>query len=541
MKNKENILITLNQVGIEQYSNIIYNPNYDTLFKEETNKNLKGLERCILTKLQAIAVDTGKFTGRSPKDKYYVRDEKTKNIIWWSDDNNHKSNNHPINNETWKDLKKLIANNLNNKKLFVIDAFCGANKKNRLKVRFITDIAWQAHFFKNMFIEPIEQELNKFLQDFTVFSVPKAINKKWKDHKLNSENFIAINLTENTLLIGGTWYGGEIKKGLFSVMNYILPLKNIASMHCSANEGFKKDVALFFGLSGTGKTTLSTDSKRYLIGDDEHGWCKDGVFNFEGGCYAKTINLSEEKEPEIFNAIKKNAILENVMVLKDSNINFFDGTKTENSRVSYPINHIKNIVKPISQSGHPKNIIFLTADAFGVFPFVSKLSYFQGQYYFLSGFTSKLSGTERGIIDPEPTFSSCFGEAFLSLHPTVYAKILLRYIKYYNSKIFLVNTGWNGKRERYSLEYTRSIINAILDDKIEFIDENYIPIFNLKIPKKIEGVPDLFLDPRNFFSSNEEWIKQATILSKKFIKNFKKFSHTKLGKKLIKFEPKINF
>uniref|UniRef100_A0A1A9UKJ7 phosphoenolpyruvate carboxykinase (ATP) n=1 Tax=Glossina austeni TaxID=7395 RepID=A0A1A9UKJ7_GLOAU len=523
--------------GINKCIEIIYNPTFEQLLKEETNHKLTGLERCVITKLGAVAVNTGEFTGRSPKDKYFVRDSKTKNEIWWSDHPEHPSHNYPIEENTWNSLYKTVVNKLKNQRLFIMDAFCGATIPSRLKIRFITDIAWQAHFFKNMFIRPTSLEVLNFCQDFTIFSAPKAININWKKQKLNSENFIAINLTKHILLIGGTWYGGEIKKGLFSVMNYILPLKKIASMHCASNVGDKNDVALFFGLSGTGKTTLSADSKRFLIGDDEHGWDENGIFNFEGGCYAKTINLSKEKEPEIYRAIKKNALLENVMIMPDKTVNFKDYSKTENTRVSYPIYHIKNIVQPISSAGHANYIFFLTADAFGVLPFVSILSKKQGLYYFLSGFTSKVSGTERGIVHPEPTFSSCFGEAFLSLYPTVYAEVLFKYIKNMNSKIFLINTGWNGHGVRYSLKNTRIVINSILNSTLNSCETHKLPIFNLKIPKNIQGITSQELDPRLSFQSQNEWYARAKKLAKDFISNFYKFEHTGLGKLLEKFGP----
>ncbi|AFA41019.1 phosphoenolpyruvate carboxykinase [Wigglesworthia glossinidia endosymbiont of Glossina morsitans morsitans (Yale colony)] len=523
--------------GINKYVEIIYNPTFEKLFEEETNHNLDGLESCTITKFGAISVDTGEFTGRSPKDKYFVRDSNTINKIWWSDHPKHQSHNYPISEDVWNSLYEIVINKLKNQRLFVIDAFCGATIPNRLKIRFITDIAWQAHFVKNMFIRPIFSEISNFCQDFTILSAPKAVNMNWKKQKLNSENFIAINLTKRILLIGGTWYGGEIKKGLFSVMNYILPLKQVASMHCASNVGIKNDVALFFGLSGTGKTTLSTDSKRFLIGDDEHGWDANGIFNFEGGCYAKTINLSKEKEPEIYGAIKKNALLENVVVFPDKTVNFEDSSKTENTRVSYPIYHIKNIVQPISSSGHASYIIFLTADAFGVLPCVSMLSKKQGLYHFLSGFTSKISGTERGIVDPEPTFSSCFGEAFLSLYPTVYAEVLFKYIKSAHSKIFLINTGWNGYGIRYSLKNTRKIIKNILDGSLNSCVTYNLPIFNLKIPQNIQGINPKDLDPRFSFKSHQEWDIKAKKLAKKFVSNFCKFEHTDLGKILVPFGP----
>ena len=425
--------------GIHDVRDIVYNPSYELLFKEELSPTLQGYERGIETQLGAVAVDTGIFTGRSPKDKYIVRDDVTRDTVWWSDQGKGKNDNHPLSQETWTQLKQLVTTQLSGKRLFIIDAFCGANPDSRLSVRFVTEVAWQAHFVKNMFIRPSDEELEGFEPDFIVMNGAKCTNPNWQEQGLNSENFVAFNLTERIQLIGGTWYGGEMKKGMFSIMNYLLPLKGIASMHCSANVGEKGDVAVFFGLSGTGKTTLSTDPKRQLIGDDEHGWDDDGVFNFEGGCYAKTIKLSKEAEPDIFGAIKRDALLENVTVLADGNVDFNDGSKTENTRVSYPIYHIHNIVKPVSKAGHATKVIFLTADAFGVLPPVSRLTSDQTQYHFLSGFTAKLAGTERGVTEPTPTFSACFGAAFLMLHPTQYAEVLVKRMKASGAQAYLVN------------------------------------------------------------------------------------------------------
>ena len=412
----------LAQLGITQVKEIVRNPSYEQLFEEEMAPNLEGYEKGVLTNTGAVAVDTGIFTGRSPKDKYIVYDDSSKEHVWWTSEAA-KNDNKPMTPETWKSLKELVTGELSGKRLFVIDAFCGASEHHRLAVRIITEVAWQAHFVKNMFIRPTEEELKTFKPDFVVLNGSKVTNPNWKEQGLNSENFVAFNLTEHIQLIGGTWYGGEMKKGMFSMMNYLLPLKGVASMHCSANVGKDGDVAVFFGLSGTGKTTLSTDPKRKLIGDDEHGWDESGVFNYEGGCYAKTINLSAENEPDIYRAIRRDALLENVVVRADGSIDFADGSKTENTRVSYPIYHIDNIVEPVSKAGHAKKVIFLTADAFGVLPPVSKLTPEQTKYYFLSGFTAKLAGTERGITEPTPTFSACFDEAFLSLHPTKYAEV----------------------------------------------------------------------------------------------------------------------
>ena len=487
----------LKAYGIHDVQEIVYNPDYDTLYQEELNPALEGYERGVLTNLGAIAVDTGIFTGRSPKDKYIVRDETTRDTLWWADKGKGKNDNKPLSPETWQHLKGLVTHQLSGKRLFIVDAFCGANADTRLSVRFITEVAWQAHFVKNMFIRPDEQSLVTFEPDFIVMNGAKCTNPDWQAQGLNSENFVAFNLTEKMQLIGGTWYGGEMKKGMFSVMNYLLPLKGIASMHCSANVGSAGDVAVFFGLSGTGKTTLSTDPKRQLIGDDEHGWDDDGVFNFEGGCYAKTIKLSKQAEPEIFNAICRNALLENVVVDAQGQVDFDDGSKTENTRVSYPIFHIENIVKPVSKAGHATKVIFLTADAFGVLPPVSRLSPEQTKYHFLSGFTAKLAGTERGVTEPTPTFSACFGAAFLTLHPTQYADVLVKRMKEANAEAYLVNTGWNGTGKRISIKDTRTIINAILDGSLAKADTHMLPIFNLEVPVTLAGINNHILDPRN--------------------------------------------
>lgn len=528
----------LESLGITNIKEIIYNPSYSQLFEEETSDKLTGFEKCRLTNSGAVAVDTGIFTGRSPKDKFIVLDETTKDTVWWTSDKI-KNDNKPMNETTWRALKKLVTNQLSNKKIFVVDAFCGANKDSRVAVRIITEVAWQAHFVKNMFIRPNDAELANFQPDFVVMNGSKTTNPNWKEQKLNSENFIAFNLTEKIQLIGGTWYGGEMKKGLFSMMNYWLPLKGIASMHCSANVGEKNDVAIFFGLSGTGKTTLSTDPKRKLIGDDEHGWDDNGVFNYEGGCYAKTINLSKENEPDIYRAIRRDALLENVVIKENGDVDFCDDSKTENTRVSYPIYHINNIVEPISKAGHAKKVIFLTADAFGVLPPVSKLTPEQTKYYFLSGFTAKLAGTERGITKPTPTFSACFGAAFLSLHPTQYAEVLVKRMEAVGAKAYLVNTGWNGTNNRISLKCTRAIIDAILDETIESAETIQLPIFNLAVPIKLPNVDCAILDPRNTYEKAEDWHKKATELANLFVQNFNKYTETKEGEKLIEAGPKI--
>ncbi|WWP02135.1 MAG: phosphoenolpyruvate carboxykinase (ATP) [Candidatus Dasytiphilus stammeri] len=519
---------------------IIHNPDYATLYMEETNSSIlgNGFDCGVLTKLGAVAVNTGIFTGRSPKDKYIVYDNFTKDKLWWSSPhNNIKNDNHPISTDIWNYLKSIVTKQLSGKRIFIVDAWCGAKKNARLAVRFITEVAWQAHFVKNMFISPTETELHDFNPDFILMNGAKCTNPHWQKHGLNSENFIAFNLNEKMQLIGGTWYSGEMKKGIFSIMNYFLPLKGIASMHCSANVGKKGDVAIFFGLSGTGKTTLANDSTRKLIGDDEHGWDIDGVFNLEGGCYAKTINLSKEKEPDIYEAIRRDALLENVKVHADGSVDFSDSSKTENARVSYPIYHIKNIIKPISKAGHATKVIFLTVDAFGVLPPVSKLTFEQTQYYFLSGFTSKIGGTERGINKPTPTFSACFGSAFLMLHPFQYAKLLAKYIQTAKSETYLVNTGWNGAGKRLSLKDTRVIINAIIYDEISYCNNVNLPIFNLSIPICIPGIDKKILDPRDTYQEYEKWHNKAIHLACNFIANFKQYNDIPESRRLISAGP----
>lgn len=525
--------------GITDCSELIYNPSFAQLFQEETDPSLEGFEHGTVTTSGAVAVDTGIFTGRSPKDKYLVRDDVTRDTVWWSDQGKGNNDNHPLSQETWSQLKQLVSKQLSGKRLFVVDTFCGANENTRLKVRFITEVAWQAHFVKNMFIRPSEEELKSFKPDFVVMNGAKCTNPDWQKQGMHSENFVAFNLTERMQLIGGTWYGGEMKKGMFSMMNYLLPLQGIASMHCSANVGVKDDVAIFFGLSGTGKTTLSTDPHRRLIGDDEHGWDDDGIFNFEGGCYAKTIHLSEENEPEIYHAIRRDALLENVVVKADGNVDFDDGSKTENTRVSYPIYHIENIVKPVSKAGHALKVIFLTADAFGVLPPVSRLTVEQAQYHFLSGFTAKLAGTERGITAPTPTFSACFGAAFLSLHPTQYAAVLAKRMSAVGAKAYLVNTGWNGTGKRISIKATRNIINAILTGDIDDAETITLPIFNLAVPTSLEGVDSHILDPRQTYEDPKQWQEKAEDLGRRFIANFDKYTDTPAGEALVKAGPKL--
>lgn len=529
--------IDLTQYGITDVKEVVYNPSYEILFAEETKATLTGFDKGTVTELGAVNVNTGVFTGRSPKDKYIVKDDVTRDTVWWSDQG--KNDNKPMTQETWSHLKDIVTTQLTGKRLFVVDTYCGANEDTRLKVRFITEVAWQAHFVKNMFIRPTKNELENYEPDFVVMNGAKTTNPKWKEQNLNSENFVAFNLTEKIQLIGGTWYGGEMKKGMFSMMNYLLPLKGIASMHCSANVGSDGDVAIFFGLSGTGKTTLSTDPKRQLIGDDEHGWDDNGVFNFEGGCYAKTINLSKENEPEIYDAIRRDALLENVTVDDNGKIDFDDGSVTENTRVSYPLHHIENIVKPVSKAGHAKKVIFLTADAFGVLPPVAKLTADQAQYYFLSGFTAKLAGTERGITEPTPTFSSCFGSAFLSLHPTQYAEVLKNRMEAVGAEAYLVNTGWNGTGKRISIKDTRAIIDSILDASIDKAETSIVPLFNLEVPNTLNGVNTEILDPRNTYESAGQWEEKAQALAEKFVNNFDKFTDTDNGKSLVDAGPKL--
>ena len=526
-------------LGISGTTEVVYNPDFDTLFQEETRPELEGYARGTQTQSGAIAVDTGIFTGRSPKDKYIVRDDTTRDTLWWNDVGNGKNDNQPLSQETWQALKDRCTAQLSGKRLFVIDAFCGANPDTRLSVRFVMEVAWQAHFVKNMFIRPDEAELASFKPDFVVMNAAQCTNPDWQAQGLHSENFVAFNLTERMQLIGGTWYGGEMKKGLFAIMNYLLPLKGIASMHCSANVGKAGDVAVFFGLSGTGKTTLSTDPDRQLIGDDEHGWDDDGVFNFEGGCYAKTINLSEKAEPEIYRAIRRDALLENVVVRADGSVDYADASKTENTRVSYPIEHIENIVQPVSKAGHAQRVIFLTADAFGVLPPVSRLTPEQTQYHFLSGFTAKLAGTERGVTQPTPTFSACFGAAFLTLHPTQYSDVLVKRMEAAGAKAYLVNTGWNGSGKRISLKDTRAIINAILAGELDDVAMETLPVFNLQMPVTLEKVDDTILDPRRSWPDEAAWHEAAQGLAQRFVTNFEKYTDNDAGKALVQAGPQL--
>lgn len=520
-------------------SKVFYNPSYDFLFECETDPNLHGYDKGQLSELGAVNVLTGVYTGRSPKDKFIVMDEVSKDTIWW-DSTSYHNDNHIASLDAWNECKRIATNQLSNKELFVVDAYCGANKNTRMAVRFIMEVAWQAHFVTNMFIRPTKEELKSFEPDFIVYCASKAKVDNYKELGLNSETAIIFNLTSKEQIILNTWYGGEMKKGMFSMMNYFLPLKGIASMHCSANTDLNgKNTAIFFGLSGTGKTTLSADPKRLLIGDDEHGWDDEGVFNLEGGCYAKVINLDKDSEPDIYNAIRRNALLENVKVSENGTIDFSSKELTENTRVSYPINHIEKIVKPISKGPHAKNVIFLSCDAYGVLPPVSILTPEQTEYYFLSGYTSKVAGTERGITEPVPTFSSCFGQPFLELDPTIYAKELVRHTKMSNAKAYLVNTGYNGSGKRISIKDTRGIIDAILNGDVDKAKTKKIPIFDLEIPQELPGVDNNILDPRNTYSHHVNWENKAKELASKFINNFKKYESSEKGKELNKYGPKL--
>ena len=531
--------LDLTKYGITGTVEIVHNPSYDVLFAEETKAGLEGFEKGQVTELGAVNVMTGIYTGRSPKDKFLVKDATSENTVWWTSEE-YKNDNKPVTTETWNVLKELAAKELSNKKLYVVDGFCGANEATCLKVRFIMEVAWQAHFVTNMFIRPSKEQLENFEPDFIVYNASKAKVENYKELGLNSETAVVFNLTTKEQVILNTWYGGEMKKGMFSMMNYFNPLRGIASMHCSANTNMEEtESAIFFGLSGTGKTTLSTDPKRKLIGDDEHGWDNEGVFNYEGGCYAKVINLDKESEPDIYNAIKRDALLENVTVDANGKIDFADKSVTENTRVSYPIHHIENIVKPISKGPHAKQVIFLSADAFGVLPPVSILNPAQAQYYFLSGFTAKLAGTERGITEPTPTFSACFGAAFLSLHPTKYAEELVKKMEMTGAKAYLVNTGWNGTGKRISIRDTRGIIDAILDGSIEKAPTKTIPYFDFVVPTELPGVDPKILDPRDTYADAAEWTKKAEDLAGRFIKNFAKFTGNEAGKALVAAGPKL--
>ena len=530
--------LDLTQYGITGSTVIAHNPSYEQLFAEETKAGLDGYEKGQNTELDAVNVMTGVYTGRSPKDKFIVMDENSKDTVWWTSDD-YKNDNKPITEEAWAALKDIAKKELSNKNLYVVDCFCGANADTRMAVRFIVEVAWQAHFVTNMFIQPTAEELANFEPNFVVYNASKAKVENWKELGINSETCVAFNITSREQVIINTWYGGEMKKGMFSMMNYYLPLQGIASMHCSANCDMNgENTAIFFGLSGTGKTTLSTDPKRRLIGDDEHGWDDNGVFNFEGGCYAKVIGLSKEHEPDIYGAIKRNALLENVTVAEDGTIDFNDKSSTENTRVSYPINHIANI-QPGGSAPAAKNVIFLSADAFGVLPPVSILTPEQCQYYFLSGFTAKLAGTERGITEPTPTFSACFGQAFLELHPTKYAEELVKKMNVSGAKAYLVNTGWNGTGKRISIPDTRGIIDAILDGSILKAETKKIPLFDFEVPTALPNVNPAILDPRDTYATAAEWEEKAKDLAARFIKNFAKYTTNEAGKALVAAGPQL--
>ncbi|MCD7880315.1 MAG: phosphoenolpyruvate carboxykinase (ATP) [Clostridiales bacterium] len=531
--------IDFSKYGITGTTEVVYNPSYESLFEDETDPSLEGYDKGQVSELGAVNVMTGVYTGRSPKDKFIVMDENSKDTVWWTTPE-YPNDNHPASEETWAAVKKIAQDELSNKKLYVVDAFCGANKDTRMAIRFIMEVAWQAHFIKNMFIAPSDEELANFEPDFVVYNASKAKVENYKELGLNSETAVVFNITSREQVIINTWYGGEMKKGMFSMMNYYLPLKGIAAMHCSANTDMNgENTAIFFGLSGTGKTTLSTDPKRLLIGDDEHGWDDNGVFNFEGGCYAKVINLDKDSEPDIYNAIKRNALLENVTLDENGKIDFADKSVTENTRVSYPINHIEKIVRPVSAGPAAENVIFLSADAFGVLPPVSILTPEQTQYYFLSGFTAKLAGTERGITEPTPTFSACFGQAFLELHPTKYGEELVKRMEKSGAKAYLVNTGWNGTGKRISIKDTRGIIDAILDGSIKSAPTKMIPYFNFEVPTELPGVDPAILDPRDTYADASQWEEKAKDLAQRFIKNFVKYQTNDLGKSLVAAGPQL--
>ena len=531
--------INLSKYGITGTTEIVHNPSYEMLFEEETKPGLKGYEKGQVSELGAVNVMTGIYTGRSPKDKFIVMDDNSKDTVWWTSDE-YKNDNHPLSEESWAVVKDLALKELSGKRLFVVDAFCGTNADTRMAIRFIVEVAWQAHFVKNMFIQPTDEELENFEPDFVVYNASKAKVENYKELGLNTETAAVFNITSREQVILNTWYGGEMKKGMFSMMNYYLPLKGIASMHCSANTDMNgENTAIFFGLSGTGKTTLSTDPKRLLIGDDEHGWDDNGVFNFEGGCYAKVINLDKESEPDIYNAIKRNALLENVTLDADGKIDFNDKSVTENTRVSYPIDHIEKIVRPVSAAPAAKEVIFLSADAFGVLPPVSILTPEQTQYYFLSGFTAKLAGTERGITEPTPTFSACFGQAFLELHPTKYGEELVKRMEANGAKAYLVNTGWNGTGKRITIKDTRGIIDAILNGDILNAPTKKIPYFNFEVPTELPGVDSGILDPRDTYADAAEWETKAKDLAQRFVKNFAKYEGNEAGKALVSAGPQL--
>jgi phosphoenolpyruvate carboxykinase (ATP) len=543
MFNLEASQLGLEKYGITDWKELYYNLSYSELFKHETDPSLQGYEKAIVTKLGAVAVDTGKFTGRSPKDKYVVDDEVSRDTVWWATGQSSGPDNKRLSPEAWKHLKEISAKQLSGKKLYVMDGFCGTNPDTRISVRLVTEIAWMAHFFKNMFIRPTEAELKNFKPDWTVLNACKTSCNDFEKYGLRSEVFGAFNIKERMTVIGGTWYGGEIKKGIFSIMNYFLPIKGIGSFHCSANMGKDGDTALFFGLSGTGKTSLSTDPKRALIGDDEHGWDNNGIFNFEGGCYAKCIGLTPEREPEIYRAIRRDALLENLDIDANGNVDFSSKKKTENTRVSYPLDHIENIVRPVSRGGHPKNIIFLTCDAYGVLPPVSQLTKEQAMYHYLSGYTAKVAGTELGVTEPQATFSACFGKAFLMVRPIQYAEILAQKIAEHNTKAYLINTGWIGGKygvgSRIPLKDNRATIDSIFDGSLDKAEFEIMPVFNLRIPKTVKNVDSKILNPRSFWANKDDYDTTARKLAQMFIDNFKNFTDTSLGKNLLSAGPQL--
>ena len=536
--------LNLEGVGITSYSELFRNLSFDELFAHETDDALEGYERGIVTSSGAVAVDTGRFTGRSPKAKFFVEEDTSKDNIWWAGPGRRGSDNKPISEDVWNVLRDLAVTQLNGKKLYVVDGFAGTNPATRINVRVICEVAWQAHFAKNMFIRPTEEELANFKPDWTILNASKTNCKNWEQHEgLTGEEFAAFNVRDRMTVIGGTWYGGEMKKGIFTMMNYFLPLEGVGAFHCSANAGADGDTALFFGLSGTGKTTLSTDPNRALIGDDEHGWDDEGVFNFEGGCYAKTIDLSHDTEPEIFDAIKRDALLENVVVREDGSIDFADGSKTENTRVTYPIHHIDNIVKPVSKGGHPSKIIFLTCDAFGVLPPVAKLTKEQAMYQYLSGYTAKVAGTEIGVTEPKAAFSSCFGAPFLLLHPTAYSDVLGKKMEEHGSTAYLVNTGWSGgpygTGKRMSLKVTRKVIDAILNGSLDTTECDEFPVFGFAVPKALDGVESSILNPRNTWDDKDAYDATLQKLAGMFVESFKTYTDTDEGKQLEQVGPKL--
>jgi len=519
----------LASIGLYNTKNVFKNLSVPLLV-EEALKRGEGF----LTESGALNVYTGKYTGRSPHDKFIVDEPSIHDKIWWG-------NNKPIQRENFESLFKRLLAYLQNRDIFIFDGFAGADPKHRLPIRVINEYAYQNLFCRQLFIVPPEDELKNHEPGFTVICAP-GFKANPEIDKVNSEAFIIISFEKKLVIIGGSQYAGEIKKSVFSVLNYLMPQAGVLSMHCSANVGKDGSTALFFGLSGTGKTTLSADPNRYLIGDDEHGWSEDGIFNFEGGCYAKCINLTREKEPQIYDAIKFGTVLENVIVNDETRVPNYDSAEiTENTRAGYPVEYIPGAVIP-GVGGHPKTVVFLTADAFGVLPPIAKLSREQAMFYFISGYTSKLAGTERGITEPQATFSSCFGAPFLPLSPMVYAKLLGEKIEKHDSNVFLVNTGWTGGSygvgKRMNLEYTRAMIKAALDGELDSVEYEEDPVFGLMIPKSCPDVPSQILNPRNTWSDKEAYDNEALKLAESFAKNIAKFSG--IAPEVIAAGPKIN-